>query len=96
MKFRVYAKRLNRYLSEIELQTSEVSVDGKTDKKYPECYETTVPFRVNLLTGKIQIDQDNACSDETCCTPIEMFADDDDYIIEVVAENSNSDVKNED
>ncbi len=83
MKFKVYDQHNNRYLSDEELEGKYYSIDGKRDKDYPEMFADIQRFEVNLLTGKIQTDHDNACSDEDCCTPCEMFADDDNFIVEI-------------
>lgn len=75
MKFKVYYKLDKRYLTDYELENNFVG--HGPDSQY------LFDFRVNLSTGKIQTDMDNSCGDSDCCSPCKMYADDDDFRIEI-------------
>lgn len=84
MKFKVYDTLRKRYLTSDELSdcfffnnTLGHDVEGE--------WENTTDFRVNLLTGKIQIEFDIAiCTDSSCCGgPQLIWTDADNFIIEL-------------
>ncbi len=75
MKFKVYYKLEKRYLTDYELENNFVG--------HGPDFEYLYDFRVNLSTGKIQTDMDNSCGDSDCCSPFEMYYDDDDFVIEI-------------
>lgn len=82
MRFKVFLKSQDRYLSDEEL-AGKFYYTGQFDRSYPEPNPYIERFEVNLLNGKIQTNHDNACTDSDCCSPCEMFADDDDFILSV-------------
>lgn len=74
MNYKVWYTAQKRYLTDYELEHNFVG-NPKND------YSFLFQFRVNLSTGHIQTDQGNSCSDTDCCSPCEMYADDDEFII---------------
>ena len=82
MKFKIYDKVRERYLSDEELE-NQYYYTGQFDRSFPDPQEYTEPFKVNLWTGKIQISTDNGCTDPECCFPSELYQDSDDFILEV-------------
>ncbi len=80
IKFRVWDKSTKRFLSDEELE-GMYYFTGDFDRCFPDPNPYLKEFKFNLLTMKIQTDHDNSCSDLDCCTPCEMYADDDNFIL---------------
>jgi hypothetical protein len=82
MRFKIYDIVRERYLSTEELEGQYYNT-GQFDRTFPDPGEYTEEFRINLLTGKVQTDHDNACVNLSCCTPCQMFTDDDNFRLEI-------------
>lgn len=80
--FKVFHISRNRYLTDDELE-GQFYFNGIIHEENEGSWEDIDEFKVNLVTGKIQTDQDNACMDPECCSSCDLFADNDDFIIEV-------------